>query len=83
MHGRENLNVNQVSRDEFMHKQPMGNGLLACSLLLFFVVTKLAHAYYRMGGHAFKKTSGQFDCIFVQGLTKETFIQVGENPFAV
>ena len=29
----------------------MENGPLAC---LFFVVTKLEHAYYRMGGHALK-----------------------------
>ena len=33
LYGRKNLDMNQVSRDEFMRKWPMGNGLLACSLL--------------------------------------------------
>ena len=47
---------------------------------LFFVVTKLAHAYYRMGGHAFK-ILGQFDSIFVKGLVKENFHSVGEKSF--
>ena len=33
------------------------------------------------GWPCFRKTSGQFDCIFVQGLGKGNFVQVGENPF--
>ena len=48
---------------------------------LFFVVTKLAHAYYRMDGHAFENHQVCLIAFLCRVLGMEIFVQVGENPF--
>ena len=48
---------------------------------LFFVVTRSAHAYYRMGGHVFEKHQVSLIAFLSRFLGMEIFVQVEENPF--
>ena len=48
---------------------------------LFFVVTKLAHPYYHMGGHAFEKHQVCLVAFLCRVFGIDIFVKVGQNYF--